>query len=116
MGRFGLRLGQSVIRNSIGRLVFLSTDKGIVEDCVLGAIKRQLTPTLLTFVHDVGSESLASLVLKESGRRDLNSRPLEPHSSALPSCATARKLRGKMFNWMRENEKENFSDPPYFSS
>ena len=25
-----------------------------------------------------------------SGRRDLNPRPLEPHSSALPSCATAR--------------------------
>src|SRR6266403_6000459 len=28
----------------------------------------------------------------ESGRRDLNPRPLEPHSSALPSCATARLL------------------------
>src|SRR5438132_9010682 len=27
---------------------------------------------------------------KWSGRRDLNPRPLEPHSSALPSCATAR--------------------------
>src|SRR5215510_10138901 len=26
----------------------------------------------------------------KSGRRDLNPRPLEPHSSALPSCATAR--------------------------
>ena len=25
-----------------------------------------------------------------SGRRDSNPRPLEPHSSALPSCATAR--------------------------
>src|SRR5438876_5941620 len=30
---------------------------------------------------------------KESGRRDLNPRPLEPHSSALPSCATARLSR-----------------------
>ncbi len=29
---------------------------------------------------------------KWSGRRDLNPRPLEPHSSALPSCATARFL------------------------
>ena len=29
-----------------------------------------------------------------SGRRDLNPRPLEPHSSALPSCATARIFRG----------------------
>gem|GEM_PF-191413 len=27
---------------------------------------------------------------EKSGRRDLNPRPLEPHSSALPSCATAR--------------------------
>ena len=25
-----------------------------------------------------------------SGRRDLNSRPLDPQSSALPNCATAR--------------------------
>ena len=31
-----------------------------------------------------------SLVFETSGRRDLNPRPLEPHSSALPSCATAR--------------------------
>jgi hypothetical protein len=29
-------------------------------------------------------------VITRSGRRDLNPRPLEPHSSALPSCATAR--------------------------
>src|SRR5689334_15571730 len=28
-----------------------------------------------------------------SGRRDSNPRPLEPHSSALPSCATARRER-----------------------
>ncbi len=26
----------------------------------------------------------------ESGRPDLNRRPLEPHSSALPGCATPR--------------------------
>src|SRR5437660_7104592 len=34
----------------------------------------------------------SSLVIEsgKSGRRDLNPRPLEPHSSALPSCATAR--------------------------
>ena len=30
-----------------------------------------------------------------SGRRDSNPRPLEPHSSALPSCATAR-FRGAL--------------------
>src|SRR5881227_2844738 len=28
--------------------------------------------------------------LKESGRRDLNPRPPEPHSGALPDCATSR--------------------------
>ncbi len=27
---------------------------------------------------------------KTSGRLDLNQRPLEPHSSALPGCATPR--------------------------
>src|SRR4029077_10105101 len=27
---------------------------------------------------------------QQSGRRDWNPRPLEPHASALPSCATAR--------------------------
>src|SRR5436305_3117822 len=32
----------------------------------------------------------SSFILFFSGRRDLNPRPLEPHSSALPSCATAR--------------------------
>src|ERR1700683_5213838 len=31
--------------------------------------------------------------LQESGRLDSNQRPLEPHSSALPSCATARFVR-----------------------
>ena len=30
--------------------------------------------------------------MKWSGRRDLNSRPLEPHSSALPVCATPRSM------------------------
>ena len=29
-----------------------------------------------------------------SGRRDLNPRPFEPHSNALPNCATARPERG----------------------
>jgi hypothetical protein len=34
--------------------------------------------------------SCKSLMIRESGRLDSNQRPLEPHSSALPSCATAR--------------------------
>jgi hypothetical protein len=33
--------------------------------------------------------------LRISGRRDSNPRPLEPHSSALPSCATARLRRNR---------------------
>src|SRR6185312_495535 len=32
----------------------------------------------------------AALVLPPSGRRDLNPRPPEPHSGALPDCATSR--------------------------
>jgi hypothetical protein len=32
----------------------------------------------------------SNLAFLPSGRRDSNPRPLEPHSSALPSCATAR--------------------------
>ena len=31
-----------------------------------------------------------AVVLNWSGREDLNLRPLEPHSSALPDCATPR--------------------------
>src|SRR5438552_17608514 len=37
-----------------------------------------------------GDNSHLSRFYITSGRRDLNPRPLEPHSSALPSCATAR--------------------------
>src|SRR6266478_1784714 len=33
---------------------------------------------------------LATTALRESGRRDLNPRPPEPHSGALPDCATSR--------------------------
>jgi hypothetical protein len=31
--------------------------------------------------------------LRKSGRRDLNPRPPEPHSGALPDCATSRRAR-----------------------
>jgi hypothetical protein len=31
-------------------------------------------------------------VSSESGRADLNRRPLQPHCSALPDCATPRRL------------------------
>ena len=36
---------------------------------------------------------LLSRHTKESGRRDLNPRPLRPERSALPSCATARSIK-----------------------
>src|SRR6185295_5815463 len=35
-------------------------------------------------------KSLQSLIFTQSGRRDLNPRPPEPHSGALPDCATSR--------------------------
>src|SRR5207253_5289128 len=35
-------------------------------------------------------KSLQSLIFTQSGRRDLNPRPPEPHSGALPGCATSR--------------------------
>ncbi len=37
-------------------------------------------------------KSLQSLIFTQSGRRDLNPRPPEPHSGALPDCATSRRL------------------------
>ena len=37
-----------------------------------------------------GFQMSESLVLIESGWRDSNSRPLAPHASALPGCATSR--------------------------
>jgi hypothetical protein len=40
--------------------------------------------------HKDRTSSFLEPAALKSGRRDLNPRPLEPHSSALPSCATAR--------------------------
>src|SRR5687767_2383374 len=34
----------------------------------------------------------------QSGRRDLNPRPPEPHSGALPDCATSRDYKSKRRN------------------
>src|SRR5438876_2269032 len=38
-------------------------------------------------------KSLQGLIFTQSGRRDLNPRPPEPHSGALPDCATSRDTR-----------------------
>ena len=49
--------------------------------------------------------------LKWSGRRDSNSGPLEPHSSALPDCATPRQPRNvsACFDY-KEGERIRFND------
>jgi hypothetical protein len=39
------------------------------------------------------ADSRKLLILKWSGRGDLNSGPPEPHSGALPGCATSRLLK-----------------------
>jgi hypothetical protein len=40
---------------------------------------------------------------KWSGRQDLNLRPLAPHASALPGCATARHKNKPFYFGLREN-------------
>jgi hypothetical protein len=55
---------------------------------------RQEVALQLWFVQS----SCVRCLLQKSGRRDSNPRPLEPHSSALPSCATARFLEGGQAN------------------
>ena len=44
----------------------------------------------LVYAFDRMSNGVRSKYKKWSGRRDSNSRPLAPHASALPDCATAR--------------------------
>src|SRR5207249_5178130 len=68
-----------------------------VRPHVISSRKVQSAPT----VHCTGQceekapqrKSLQSLIFTQSGRRDLNPRPPEPHSGALPSCATSRTTR-----------------------
>jgi hypothetical protein len=48
----------------------------------------------------------------ESGRADLNRRPLAPHASALPDCATPRSTRGIIAyarGLIKENESRSFN-------
>src|SRR5207244_7564728 len=58
-------------------------------------LKREGLTTKLT-TRGAGEEkapqrkSLQGLIFTQSGRRDLNPRPPEPHSGALPDCATSR--------------------------
>jgi hypothetical protein len=47
--------------------------------------------------HSANLPNWPPLGQTQSGWRDLNSRPLDPQSSALPSCATARFLVNKGF-------------------
>src|SRR6266699_4493149 len=43
-------------------------------------------------------KSLQSLIFTQSGRRDLNPRPPEPHSGALPGCATSRSFTSRRYH------------------
>src|SRR5436189_6416327 len=47
----------------------------------------------------------------ESGRRDLNPRPPEPHSGALPDCATSRNTRRQGAEMPRRRGKASPPDP-----
>src|SRR5207253_10518576 len=56
-------------------------------------------------------KSLQSLIFTQSGRRDLNPRPPEPHSGALPDCATSRKTRRQGAETQRRRGKASPPDP-----
>ncbi len=56
---------------------------------------RVLRGLILFFIILTGSKTAVYSRVKYifwSGREDLNLRPLEPHSSALPDCATPRQI------------------------
>src|SRR5205809_5216948 len=56
-------------------------------------------------------KSLQGLIFTQSGRRDLNPRPPEPHSGALPDCATSRKTRRQGAEMPRRPGKASPPDP-----
>ena len=56
-------------------------------------------------------KSPQSLIFTQSGRRDLNPRPPEPHSGALPDCATSRKTRRQGAEMPRRPGKASPPDP-----
>ena len=55
--------------------------------------------------------ALAAPFYNQSGRRDLNPRPPEPHSGALPDCATSR----RPYRW-RQRPQSSRPNPPSQSS
>ena len=74
--------------------------ESVYEKCLLTELKKtglQPVPVLqLEFPNPWRILANPPKNLNWSGRRDSNSGPLEPHSSALPDCATPRK-RPKLF-------------------
>ena len=77
---------------------------------LMGELRRQGLP-----FHEIArklprdrtrKERAIWLALFKSGRRDLNPRPPEPHSGALPDCATSRQT-----NPAKELNGSRFSDP-----
>src|SRR5438128_857963 len=79
-------------------------------------LKREGLTTKLT-IRGAGEEKapqpkwLQGLIFTQSGRRDLNPRPPEPHSGALPDCATSRKTRRQGAEMPRRPGKASPPDP-----
>ena len=67
------------------------SDRGSVEDAARRA--RYAAFALSASKAENKKRWKKSLPTFWSGWRDLNSRPLEPHSSTLPNCATPRRFR-----------------------
>jgi hypothetical protein len=76
--------------------------------------RRIVTSTVPRQVHFLSYKRLTFNILREhwSGRRDSNPRPLEPHSSALPSCATARRQRSARCGAHAEYSSRKALRPP----
>ena len=55
---------------------------------------------LTRFIFYNNVKLLILIALLWSGREDLNFRPLEPHSSALPDCATPRLRKLSLTCWL----------------
>ena len=60
--------------------------------------KNQTSKTIRTTKKPAQRAGFAKRSEFQSGRQDSNLRPLAPHASALPGCATSRKPTGRMRN------------------
>ncbi len=58
--------------------------------CGLSAVLFRMALAVFAFERWIWQPKVLAGVTSKSGRRDLNPRPPEPHSGALPGCATSR--------------------------